>query len=202
MNVLGEAGVRVVALGDKNRPIPTRTPQYVISWHRGLEIALGAWRAQGIRRVVIPTDSAGITPALPKMGSILRELDMTFSLCSIGDESMEAYVNRLAAQPAGVVFAYDIWHAQVCAQAPRAFVRLLANRRVLNCWSLPIKVGLLGRVHTDAVVMPWERVIARLVGDLNSGAIFSMTEDQIVEAEWTPSVPAARLSRVYDFEAV
>lgn len=202
VNTLGESGVRVVALGDKNRPIPTRTPQYVISWHRGLEAALEAWRAEGIRRVVVATDPSGTNPELPKMESTLRNLGMTFSLCSIGNESMEAYVNRLAVPSAGVVFAYDIWHAQVCSQAPRAFVRLLAARRVLNCWSLPIEAGLLGRVRTDAVVMPWKRVIDRIVGDLNSGAIFSMTEDQAFEAEWTPRVPAASLSRVYDFEAV
>lgn len=200
MNALGDAGVRMIVMADK--PVPTRAPKYVLSWRRGLEVALRSWRQQGIRQVVVPAEPLGTNPLLPELEGILRGLDIAISLCPIGGDSMEAYVARLAAQPAGVVFAYDIWHAKVCAQAPRGFVRLLAERRVLNCWSLPIEAGLFGRVRTDAVTMPWSRIIDRIVGDLNSGAIFNMADDQVFEAEWLPRVPAARLSRLYDFESI
>jgi hypothetical protein len=198
MNVLSDAGVRMIAIADK--PVPTRTPKYVISWRRGMEAALRAWRRQGVRRVVIPTEPQGINPLLPQLDPLLRSLGMEFALCPIGNESMEDYVARLAAQPAGVVFAYDIWHAKVCAQAPRAFTRLLAKQRVLNCWSLPIEVGILGEVRTDAIVMPWSRIVDRIAEDLNSGAIFSRTADLVFEAAWTPRARAAQLSRLYDFE--
>ena len=113
---------------------------------------------------------------------------------------MEDYVARLAALLAGVVFAYDIWHAKVCAQAPRAFTRLLAKQCVLNCWSLPIEVGILGDVRTDAIVMPWSRIVDRIAGDLNSGAIFNRTADLDFEAAWAPRARASQLSRLYDFE--
>jgi hypothetical protein len=198
MGALADVGVRVIAIA--NRSIQMSTPVYAISWRRGVETALRAWKQEGVHRVIIPAESRRHSPFATALEDILHNMDMTFSHALVGDEAMPDYVDRIAAQPVGVVFDYDIWHARVCTQAPRAFARLLAKRRVLNCWSLPIQAGVLGDIRTDAVLLPWDRIVDRIVEDLKTGAIFRQTADRVFHAEWTPRVTAACIAKFYDFE--
>jgi hypothetical protein len=200
MNALSDAGVHLVAIVDQ--PVETRAPKYAISRRRGLETALRAWQKKGIDRVVIPGEPHRTIAVPPELGAILNELGIASTLYPMTGGSIEDYLAGVMAEEAGVVFDFDMWHAQVCTQAPRAFARLLAERRVLNSWSLPIDPEVLGDVRTDAVVMPWERIIARIVGDLNTGAIFRMSRDEIFEAVWQPGVRATQLSRLYAHERI
>lgn len=200
MNALNDAGVHVVAIADRPQ-VQTRTSKYVISWQRGRETALRTWRQAGISRVIVAAESHLANPVSPDLAVILRELGLTVVTCPIGTDTMEQYVTRLTAKPAGVIFDSGLWHAQVCTQAPRAFAQLLARRRVLNRWTLPIAAGILGDVRTDAIMMPWSTIITRIVGDLNTGAIFHMTDDHVFHAAWMPQVPAASISQLYEFES-
>lgn len=200
MKTLGDAGVRVVAIDDQR--VETRAPKYTISYRRGLEAALRAWREKGIDRVVVPIEPHRTRPVFSEIDIILNELKIAATVFSMKSGSMEQYVSRLAAQPAGVVFSFSIWHSQVCAQAPQAFVRLLAQRPVLNCWLLPIAADVLGTVRTDAVLFPWDQMARRIANDLHSGDIFRMTEDVVIHAEWKPRVLAAHISRLYAYERV
>jgi hypothetical protein len=200
MNALQDAGIRLVAIADQ--PLQTRAAKYVIRWQLGVEAALRTWHQEGIRRVVVSLEPNRHDPVAPHLNTIPKELGIVSTPFPMEDGTMEDYVARLTAQQAGVLFDYDAWHAQVCRQAPRAFARLLAQRRVLNLWSLPIEPKILGNVRTDAVVMPWNRIIERIVGDVNSGAIFRISREEVFEAVWQPGVPAAQLSRLYAQERI
>ena len=202
MGTLADVGVRVIAIA--NRPAYPITPVYAIGWRRGIEAALRTWKQEGFNRVIVTSKSRRHSPFASHLEDILREMDMTFSHCFFGTETMPDYIVRLIAESAGagVVFDYDMWHARVCTQAPGEFARLLAERRVLNCWSLPIKAEALGDIHTDAVLLPWDRIIDRIVEDLYTGAVFRMTADHVFHAKCTPNVPAGRISRFYDYEVV
>ena len=200
IKALDDAGVRTVAVAD--RPLETHASKYVIGWQRGLETALRSWRKQGIERVVIPCYLQRFPRMAQQLDAILSELGIAFSLYPMTGSSMEDYVAGLMTEEAGVAFDFDMWHAQVCMQAPHAFARLLAQRRVLNCWSLPIAADVLGTVRTDAVILPWRRIVDRLVADLHTGAISRLAADVPFEAEWKPQILAARLSRLHAFERI
>jgi len=200
MESLADAGVRLTVL--TSRPVLTRAPSYIISWRHGIEAALRAWKRKGVGRVTIPVESQVRSALSTVLEATLRELDMPYSRCPLGKEPIPQFLARLAAQPAGVIFDYDIWHAKVCAQAPAAFAHLLSKQRVLNFWSLSIDAEVLGGVRTDAVLLPWPRIVNRMVDDLCSGAIIHTTENPVFAAEWKPHVPAAQIARLFAYEQV
>lgn len=201
MATISDAGVRLVAIADQL--VNTRTPQYKVGWEQGWRAAMRCWRREGVGNVVVPAPRWGLLGMRPWMEAILREMRIAHELFPFDEhETMERYVERLAAQPAGVLFVSDIWHARVCSQAPRAFARLLAARPVLQSWPLAIEAGILGDVRTDALLMPWQTVIDRIVGDLSSGQLGLMRDDATFEAVWRHRVPAASLARLYAYERI
>lgn len=201
---IGDAGVRVVAIADQ--PLRPALPKYTISRRRGWLAAMRCWRRHGVESVVIPVPcpATGRAPEeLEELKEILRGLGMRHSLLiHDGRESPAAYLARLAAQPAGVVFIFDIWHAALCGRAQQEFARLLAERPVLNPWPLPADPAVFGDIRTDALVMPWPRIVARVVDDLASGRLFTMSGDVGYEAVWRRQVPAARLARLHAYESI
>lgn len=201
MAAISDAGVRLVVVADQ--PVRTRTPQYKIDWQKGWRAAMRCWQGEGVTRVVIPTPSFGVRIIRPRHVEVLRELGIPYDFVPFDEtETMENYVGRLAVQPSGIVFEYDIWHARVCTQAPRAFARLLAEKRVLQCWPLPIEPGFLKAARADVVLMPWQEIIDRIVGDLSSGRLLSMRHDVNFQAAWQHRAPAASLSRLHAYERV
>jgi len=198
---IGDVGVRLAVIA--NQPVRTRTPQYTISWLKAYEAAMRGWRRNGVTHVAIPAPDWRTYAMRPELAEILTQCGLTFQHYPIGArELMDDYVERLAAQPGGVLFDFDIWHARLCTQAPRAFARLLARRPVLQSWPLPIERALLAGIRTDVLIMPWREIITRMVVDLSSGRMARMRANVGFEAAWRHHVDAAALSRLHAYERV
>jgi hypothetical protein len=72
----------------------------------------------------------------------------------------------------------------------------------LQNWPLPIAPDVLGDARADFLLLPWPKLIARLVDDLRSGRLALQREDVRFEAVWRHRVPAAALSRLHAYERI
>jgi hypothetical protein len=201
MNLLADAGIRVFVLADE--PTGDRARRYEINWRPALRNVLLQWRQQGVKHVVVPVDMrpvASCTHALPELA---REAGLSLSHFRTRQETMHQYLSRLARQPAAIVFDDDIWHARINSQAPVMFARVLAmNPHVLNLRSLSMRTGILAGIRTDALVLPWEAIVNRIVADLNAGQTFPTDRAIVFEAVWRCRRPAAEFARLHAYEAL
>jgi hypothetical protein len=200
MATLADAGVRVVTVTDQ--PVRTPMPQYVLDWRAGYAEAMHAWHRTGMQRVTVPSRLPREPAESGSVSDAARDQGMKVTFTMPGRLRMDDYVSRLARQSGGVVFDFDMWQTRLCVQAPEAFVRLLARRRVLSRCLLPLSSQVLGDAHIDMLDMPWPQIVRRIVDDVNTGALLRLTCDQVFQPVYRPRVPARRFARAYAYENV
>jgi hypothetical protein len=81
------------------------------------------------------------------------------------------------------------------------FSRVLAmNPHALNLRSLSMHTDILAGIRADALVLPWQAIVNRIVADLNAGRTFPTGRANVFEAAWRRRRPAAEFSRLHAYE--
>jgi len=199
IETISDAGIRVVGIMD--RPVKTRAPQYVLSWRRGLRQALMAWRADGVRRVVVPVGIRRETTCTHVLEEVAGEIGLTVEDYRWRGGDIASYVAALASQSdAGLVFDDDLWSGRLSALWPRQVVRLLSKRHVLSPRSLMLDPFLAGDGRTETLTLPWSAILDRIVGDLATGRLYGDFKRTVFEAGWNPDAHVRDLARLNDYE--
>jgi hypothetical protein len=198
---LADAGIRVLTVTDV--PVSERARQYEIDWRPALRAVLRHWRQQGVRRVVVPVDARPVSSCTRLLPELVREAKLAFSHFRARSETMQQYLFRLARQSAAIVFDDDIWHARTNSQAPVMFARVLASSsQVLNLRSFSMRPDILTGIRADALVLPWRKIVNRIVNDLNAGRTFPTDRSIVFAAAWRRRRPAAEFTLLHAYEAL
>jgi hypothetical protein len=201
MDTLADAGIRLLAICDQ--PVGSRTRGYLLDWRRALAAVLRQWRREGFREVLVPVDVRPLTSCTQVLPELLREEGFRLTYFRARAETMQRYLARLARCKEPIVFDDDIWHARLNSQAPRAFADVLAaNPRTLQLRSLAMPPPLVAGIRTDALVLPWQAVVGRVVADLNAGRTSPEPQAHVFAASWRHRRPAAEFVQLHAYEAL
>ena len=196
-----EAGVRPVVLGNMpGQLLPGQ--RYFLSWNRGLQQCLAAWKKAGIRTVTIPrADPAPFTSATHAGERLIREAGLDCRIARPGGADWANYLDKLGRfDGEAVMFDEDIWQSRLCAQAPRAVAGLIRRVPVMVLRHLNVAAPDLAGAHVDWLGHDMRAIARRVAHDLDTGAAFSPGTPTVFEAEWNPHVPAEGRAAPFGFD--
>ena len=180
---LKDSGVQVLGISD--RGFPAIRCRYEVQREPAIAAILREWRSQcGIRAVVAVR---GVEPSAAKeelLKSLFEEENLQYQFISVGEKLREDFLDSLPREKkTGIVF--PSMAASMCAfRAPAAFARLMSKVRVaLTGGPVSIPFAEVPDVAADLVVVDWQLVAERIVGDLINRKAFDYRETTVFEAK-------------------
>jgi len=201
METVRDSGVRLVVVGDKNRPFPNQ--QYVLDWDNSLDHGVDAWTRDGISSVVIsrpPLRSClNIHSAFHDLAVLQRALTskrLAYRFREFEIDDFRRYVSDLICGPeAGVIFVNHFWIATLLSFAPAEMMELFQKRRVMLTRLPPnLPADPPRNVLVDVVHLDWQSVVRRVAKDVATQKRWDSKKPVTFAASWMPRVRPSQLA--------
>ncbi len=190
LNTIRDSGIPVVVIADT----PTFSPAlYRLNWEHGLERALQAWQAAGIRRLEVPRALPAHTSATHVLEPVAARLQLPLVTAPIDwHQPLASFWAGLGRSPeTGVVLDDDLAAHYLYSTDAREFVGLLRRGRVLAMRPLDLPLSLCDGARVDLLAMQWDKLAGQIARDFATGQHLRRSEPVAIKASWQPQVPIA-----------
>lgn len=186
---LQDAGVRVVGIGDGG--LPTTRCRYEIRRETAIKAILRDWQARSaIRSVVVARGSRSTTNEEEAVQALLEEEKLGFEFRTVTSAEAGAFLEECSRlQNTGLILPSRP-ASMIAFRAPEALMNMMTRCRVAFTGGPPSIVFTQALdVPMDLVLVDWQLIAERVVGDLISKNAFNRGETTVFEAEALLRVP-------------
>lgn len=186
---LQDAGIRVIGIGDGG--LPTTRCRYEIRREAAIKTILRDWQARsGIKSVVVARGARSTTNEEEAVQALLEEEKLGFEFRTVTSAGAGAFLEECSRLKDTGLILPSRPASMVAFRAPEALMHAMTNCRIAFTGGPPsIVFAQALDVPMDLVLVDWQLIAERVVGDLISKQAFNRGETTVFEADTRLQVP-------------